>query len=188
MTRLLAVAIAVLALTPCVVLGQTTQNQPITPLTVCQALRDLKNLSAKMVAARGRFHFTHRHGGWVLDAQLNGNPCRKMPPKARIWLSGIALDSGENPNLADGPVAFKEETPTDTDLIKLLNDRSMNAQEPALIVRLIGEIRTKKNLVVVPAPSGRGDTMGNGYGVGGAFPALLVIQTFRDVHIPGKER
>jgi hypothetical protein len=48
-------------------------------------------------------------------------------------------------------------------------------------VTVAGEIRTKKNLVIVRAPYGRGDTMGNGFGVGGAYPAMLVVKTFSDV-------
>jgi hypothetical protein len=43
---------------------------------------------------------------------------------------------------------------------------------------LVGEIRTKKNLVIVRAPYA--DVMGNGYGEGGAFSAMLVVKTFRD--------
>src|SRR5262249_32503510 len=49
---------------------------------------------------------------------------------------------------------------------------------------LIGEIRTRKNLTIVPAPYGRGDVMGNGYGVGGAYAALLIVKTVRDIVSP----
>jgi hypothetical protein len=52
-----------------------------------------------------------------------------------------------------------------------------------LTATLVGEIRTKKDLVIVSAPSDRGDTIGNGYGMGGAFPAALVTKTYHDVYI-----
>lgn len=71
-------------------------------------------------------------------------------------------------------------SPTYDNLIKASSDLN-GSDDHNLIVTLIGEIRTKKNLAIVPAPSDRGDTMGNGYGVGGAFPAILVVKTFRDL-------
>jgi hypothetical protein len=47
-------------------------------------------------------------------------------------------------------------------------------------VTFIGEIRTRRDLKIVAAPYKRGDTMGNGYGIGGAFPAVLVVKSYRD--------
>jgi hypothetical protein len=90
------------------------------------------------------------------------------------------LDSPANPNLEGGPPTFKEESPTYTDLIKMWDGPRRNGKEVRMIVTFIGEIRTKKDLLIVRAPYGRGDTMGNGYGEGGAFPAMLVVKTFRD--------
>jgi hypothetical protein len=72
------------------------------------------------------------------------------------------------------------------DLIKEY-DHLNSGDERAALVTLTGEIRTGKNLVIVRAPYGRGDTMGNGYGVGGAFPAILVIKTFGDLHVGAKD-
>lgn len=46
-----------------------------------------------------------------------------------------------------------------------------------------GEIRTKNNLVIVHAPYGQGNVMGNSYGEGGAFAAMLVVKTFRNVRV-----
>jgi hypothetical protein len=151
------------------------------PLTVCEALRNLKTMNGKIVAVRGTFHFTHQHGGWILDTEKNVGPCSKMPRKARIWWSAIWLNSANNPSLDDGPVNFKEEPPTYGDLIKISDDLNTGHVDHGLVVTLVGEIRTKKNLVIVRAPSGRGDTMGNGYGVGGAFAAVLIVKTARDV-------
>jgi TonB family protein len=152
------------------------------PLTVCEALRDLTNLNGRKVAVRGLFRFTHRHGGWIVDQTANGNPCRRMPRKARIWWPGIWLGSVKNPNIDNGPVSLVEERPTYDDLIKASDDLN-RGDEHNLVVTLIGELRTKKNLVIVRAPYDRGDTMGNGYGVGGAYPAMLVVKAFLDVQI-----
>jgi hypothetical protein len=154
------------------------------PLTVCEALRNLKHLNGKMVSVRGAFHFTHRHGGWLLDQRLNGDPCANMSRKSRIWWSALWLGSVGDPKLEGGPVDFEEERPTYSDLIQRIDDLEQKTKNQTFTVTLIGEIRTKKDLTIVPAPSGRGDVMGNGYGVGGAYAAMLIVKTARDI-VPG---
>ena len=146
-------------------------------LSVCEALRDLKHLNGRMVAVRGAFHYSHRHGGWLLDQHLKGDPCANMSRKSRIWWSAIWLGALRDPNLEGGPVHFEEEPPTYSDLIQRLDKAERNKENQTFTVTLIGEIRTKKNLTIVPAPSDRGDVMGNGYGEGGAYAAMLVVKT-----------
>ena len=160
--------------------GQTVPNDARTPISICQALREVKKLNGRLVAIRGLFHFTRRHGGWILDSTARGEPCPNMPKHARIWQSSIWLESVKEANLRDGPVRFREDSPDYADLISE-SDR-IAAEQVDIAVTLIGEIRTPKDLRIVPAPSGRGDTMGNGYGVGGAFPAALVVKTYRDLN------
>jgi hypothetical protein len=159
----------------------TGPDIPMQTLSVCEALRDLKHLNGKLVAVRGAFQFTHRHGGWLLDQSLNGNPCANMSRKSRIWWSAIWLGSAGDPNSEGGLVHFKEEMPTYSDLIQRIDDLEQKTKNQTFTVTLIGEIRTKKDLTIVPAPSGRGDVMGNGYGVGGAYAAMLIVKTARDI-------
>lgn len=102
-----------------------------------------------------------------------------------MWWSGIWLESVANPNLDGGSVRFAEERPSYHDLIEVSDDLN-KGDERNMLVTLVGEIRTKKNLVIVRAPDDRGDTMGNGYGVGGAYPAMLVVKTFEDVRVVDK--
>jgi len=168
-----------------VTFGQVKPNTPMKPLTVCEALRDLKKLNGKMIAIHGVFHFTQRHGGWILDQSASGGPCPNMPRKARIWWSGIWLVSVGDVNIDGGSVSFTEERPLYHDLVKEY-DHHDKGSERNMLVTLIGEIRTKKNLLIVRAPDDRGDTMGKGYGVGGAFPAMLVVKTVGEVRVLGK--
>jgi hypothetical protein len=158
--------------------GQTVPDDAANPMSVCQVLRDVKRLNGRLVAIRGLFHFTRRHGGWILDATARGEPCPNMPKHARIWMSAIWLESVEEAKLNDGPVRFTERSPKYTDAIR--ESERVVAENVDLTATFIGEIRTPRNLKIVPAPYGRGDTMGNGYGVGGAFPAVLVVKTYRD--------
>jgi hypothetical protein len=173
------------AVLPGAVFAQGVDVPPTKPVGVCEALRQVKSLNGQMVSVRGFFHFTHRHGGWILDQGANGSPCPKMPRKARIWWSGIWLESAGDPNLEGGPVSFAEEQPRYSDLIKMSDDLN-KGDERNMLVTLVGEIRTKKNLIIVRAPYDRGDTMGNGYGEGGAFPAMIVVKTFQDVQFVAK--
>ena len=148
---------------------------------VCESLRRLRTLNGQMVLLRGEFHFTPRHGGWLLDEQAKGRPCDHMPKESRIWWSAIWLGSANDPNPEDGPVSFREESPTFDDLIRRQQNVKGSDDGQIFVVTIIGQIRTKKDLKIVRAPYGRGDTMGNGYGVGGAYPALLIVKTVRDV-------
>ncbi len=91
-----------------------------------------------------------------------------MPRKARIWWSGIWLESAGDLNLDGGPVSFSEGRPSYNDLIKMSDDLN-KGDERNMLVTLTGEIRTKKDLIIVPAPNHRGDTMGNGYGMAVPF-------------------
>jgi hypothetical protein len=150
---------------------------------VCEALRRLKTMSGQMVSLRGEFHFTSQHGGWLLDEQAKGKPCGHMPKESRIWWSAIWLGSANDPNPEDGTVNFREEPPTFDDLIRRQQNVQGSDDGQILVVTILGQIRTKKDLKIVRAPYGHGDTMGNGYGVGGAYPALLVVKTVRDVQV-----
>ncbi len=154
---------------------------PATPLTVCEALRSLKKLAGTTVAVRGEFRYTHRHGGYLLEPNLNAKPCRTMPRSAREWSSGIRLESPQSPAPESGPTSLTTESPSYGDLISMLLEQRNDESLATLTVTLVGEIRTKRDLVIVPAPAGGGDMTGNGYGVGGAFPALLVVKTFREI-------
>jgi hypothetical protein len=137
-----------------------------------------------MVTVRGTFHFTRRHGGWLLDQHMKGDPCANMSRKARIWWSAIWLSSVRDPNLEGGLVHFEEEPPTYSDIIQRLDRTERNSDNQTFLVTLIGEIRTKKDLIIIPAPAGRGDVMGNGYGEGGAYAAMLIVKTARDIVSP----
>jgi hypothetical protein len=150
---------------------------------VCESLRRLKALNGQMVSLRGEFHFTRRHGGWLLDEQAKGRPCDHMPKEGRIWWSAIWLGSAKDPNPEDGPVSFREESPTFDDLIRRQENMKGSDGGQIFVATIIGEIRTKKDLKIVRTPYGRGDTMGNGYGIGGAYPALLIVKTVRDVQV-----
>jgi hypothetical protein len=162
------------------VLGQIRTTPSMSTLSVCDVLRGLKSLDGQVVTVRGVFSFNRRHGGNLSEPGLDGfMPCPNMPRKARIWWSAIQLES-PNPSLEGGPPTFKEESPTYADLIEMW-DGPKRKEVRRLIVTFVGEIRTKRDLLIVRAPYGRGNTMGNGYGEGGALPAMLVIKTFRDV-------
>jgi hypothetical protein len=78
----------------------------------------VKKLNGNVVAIRGLFHFTRRHGGWILDEDAKGEPCRNMPRNARIWQSAIWLESVSEANLNDAPVAFTEGYPSYADIIR----------------------------------------------------------------------
>jgi hypothetical protein len=106
-----------------------------------------------------------------------------MPNEGRIWWSAIWLSSADDPNLEGGPLSFREEPPTLGDLIKQQQNAKGNNAGRVFVATIIGQIRTRKDLKIVRAPYGRGDTMGNGYGVGGAFPAVLIVKTIRDVSV-----
>lgn len=181
MNRLHAIVMLIVILTLRRAEGQPVQTDDVRPMSVCQVLRELKTLSGRTIAIRGVFRFTRRHGGWMLDENNGGKPCGNMPRKARIWQSAIWLESVEEAKQSGMPVAFVEEPPTYADIIRESGQLATNHHN--LTATFVGEIRTKKDLVIVPAPSDRGDTMGNGYGVGGAFPATLVIKTYYDVRI-----
>jgi len=178
MNRLVIVGL-VIGMTAACAAGQTVSDDAARPMSVCQALRDVKRLNGRLVAVRGLFHFTRRHGGWILDTSARGEPCPNMPRQARIWQSAIWLESVEESNLNDSPVWFSEESPKYADIIS--ESEQLTGKPVDIAVTFIGEIRTRKGLRIVPAPSDRGDTMGNGYGVGGAFPAVLVVKTYRDL-------
>src|SRR5437016_4740230 len=185
-TSILAALAVTIAVLPGSALAQrpqstTVPDTPMQALSVCEALRNLKDLNGRMVAVRGAFHFTHRHGGWLLDVSSKGDPCANMSRKSRIWWSAIWLDSVGNPNLEGGPVHFKEEPPTYSDLIQRIDNPEQKAENRNFTVTVIGEIRTKKNLTIIPAPYGRGDVMGNGYCVGGAYAAMLIVKTAIDI-------
>jgi hypothetical protein len=128
--------------------GQPVQTGDVRPMTVCQALRELKTLNGRTIAIRGVFRFTHRHGGWMLDENNGGKPCGNMPRKARIWQSAIWLESVEEAKLNRMPVAFVEEPPTYADIIRESDQLATNHQN--LTATFVGEIRTKKDLVIVP--------------------------------------
>ncbi len=98
------------------------------------------------------------------------------------------MDSPLNPNLEGGPAKFEMETPAYADLVKLGRDLEPRGETVRVFVTVIGEIRTKDNLVIVHAPYGnapygKGNLMGNGYGEGGAFAAMLVVKTFRNARV-----
>lgn len=141
------------------VLGQTGVTPSTSALSVCEVLRGLKSLEGQVVTVRGVLTL-NRHGGNLGEPDLDGMPCRNMPRKARIWWSAIKLDSRENPSLEGGPPSFQEESPTYADLMKTLGHPQHNWKEIRIVVT--------KDLVIVRAPYGRGNTMGNGYGEGGA--------------------
>jgi hypothetical protein len=163
-----------------VAFGQTNVDERTSTLSVCAALRNLKHLDGHIVSIQGTFLWSHRHGGSLSEPGLEGAPCPKMPRKARIWWSAIKVDSPLNPNLDGGPATFNSDAISYGDLIRMSDEQS-RGQTVRLIVTFIGEIRTKPRLVIVPAPYGRGDVMGNGYGEGGAYAAMLVVKTFRNV-------
>lgn len=96
---LLQVASVIVAIFLGSAFGQLKPNAPLKPLTVCEALRDVKHLNGRVIAIRGLFHFTQKHGGWLLDQDANGEPCRNMPRKARVWMSGVWLESLSRANL-----------------------------------------------------------------------------------------
>jgi hypothetical protein len=178
----MAVTIAALwiAQPPSVAAGRDKGSDPTAKvLSVCEALRDVGKLNRKMVAIRGWFTFTHRHGGYLTDQKQEGRPCKNVPRYARNWLSAIRLDSTSNPNLDDGPVTFSAESPTYSDLIdRFKNSNRDVGYDPKVLVTLMGEIRTKNRLRIVSSTDG--DTVGNGYGDAGAFAAVLVVKTCLD--------
>jgi hypothetical protein len=106
-----------------------------------------------------------------------------MPRKAKLWWSGIKVDSPLNPSLEGGPANFEMNPPTYNDLVKIGEDQNLKGEGAPILVTLVGEIRTRKNLVIVRAPYWKGNVMGNGYGESGAFPAMLVVKTFRDARV-----
>ncbi|HPT27314.1 MAG TPA: hypothetical protein PLZ95_12905 [Bryobacteraceae bacterium] len=157
--------------------GQDKGSTPQTKvLTVCEALKDVRKLNREMVAVQGWFSFTHRHGGYLTDQRQEGRPCDNLSGKARNWLSAIRLDSTDNPNLDDGPVAFRAEPPTYGDLIDRFKDADGNVDyDRRVLVTLLGEIRTKKRLKILNLHDS--ETGGNGYGSAGAFAAVLVVKS-----------
>jgi hypothetical protein len=116
----------------------TVPETPLETLSVCEALRNLKHLNGRMVAVRGAFHYSHRHGGWLLDQHLKGDPCANMSRKSRIWWSAIWLGALRDPNLEGGPVHFEEEPPTYSDLIQRLDKAERNKENQTFTVTLIG--------------------------------------------------
>lgn len=94
------------------------------------------------------------------------------------------VDSPLNPSLEGGPANFEMNPSTYSDLIKIGEDRNSKGRWSApVLVTLVGEIRTRKDLLIVRAPYWKGDVMGKGYGEGGAFPAMLVLKNFRDARV-----
>jgi hypothetical protein len=131
--------------------AQTVPDHLPASKTVCEVLRDLNQLSGHVVAIRGEFHFTPRHGGWILDSVARGEPCSAMPKRSRIWWSAIWLESEGEARLAGSA----EGTPNYDDAIR--ESARVAGEHTGMLATFVGEVRTRKDLKIVAAPSGRGD-------------------------------
>lgn len=152
------------------------QDQPRV-LSVCDALRSVERLSTRMVTIRGFVGWSRPHGLQVIGQEGMGSAelvCPGAQGHKRSWIPAMQLTTPEDLEADEGSVSFREKAPTLSDLGSVLCEEFIRTGTSGAIVILTGELKTRKGIRI----ERRGDDIiGNGFGQGGAFSALLVVRT-----------
>lgn len=157
-TSLLCIFLAAVFLS----LGSSASNGR--PLQVCVVLRELNQHRDKQVTVEGRL-FPGRHGTVLVDLD-NQEECPALTKKGVYWPSSLYVTWGTRENQRKL-----------RDAIRVLYSDNQTRGKPFEVVAR-GVISTKKKSVHISKVEERSSYwhhIGNGYGMGGAYPAAISI-------------
>jgi hypothetical protein len=157
--------------------SQSISQTPLQPITVCEALKDLKLYNGKMIAIIGRFGAT-MEGRWLSDDDC----AQKLISKGYIWPDGLWLKYDPS-----SPTAFSTEMLVDMQVanrkLEEIKTRTQLHDSHSAWAIVYGRLETHRKLKPPKESNGSG---GNGFGHLGGTPAQLVFKQKDIKFIPDK--